>query len=66
MKSKKEIKKQWDLKLQYMIDEYREKNPYDTKSDTELLHWLMDQLVEVGFIIEENGKHILPEIMYDA
>ena len=66
MKSEKEIKKQWALKLRFMIDEYREKKPDNTKSDTELLHWLMDQLVEAGFIIEENGKHILPEIIYDA
>ena len=66
MKSKKEIKKQCDLKLRYIIDEYREENPDDTRSDTELLHWLMGQLVEADFIIEENGKHTLPEIIYDA
>ena len=66
MKSKKEIKKQWDLRLRFMMDEYREKNPDDTRSDTELLDWSMDQLVEAGFIIEENGKYVLPEIIYDA
>jgi hypothetical protein len=64
--SSKEFNRKWASMLQFMINEYRDGNPDDPRTDTELAKSILDYYVEQGIIQKRNGKYILCDIMYDA
>ena len=60
------IREQWRSMLKLMLEECRETNPDDPRSDTEILHSIMEYFVEVGIIEKVDGKYNISELVYDA
>lgn len=61
------VKQQWTQTLRTMLRDYRYQFPEDTRSDKDVLHDLMKNLVQTGMIqVTADGKLSLPTIFENS
>ncbi len=59
-------KKQWYAMLNHMLEEYREGNPDDSRTDLEIINDLMEYFAESGLVKKKDGKYVIPRLTDNA